>query len=516
MNEVDDKAQAARTIPEVVSRSFLPLLIVFLGIALTTLMAVVQQDAAEREQQLMFEQAAARQQVLLAEGMGSQLAELDETVGFVSAVFPSDVDEFRRFFSGTRLVSQLSNFDPGVFVVELIDREQVEELEARERALGNVDFSVQTLVPSPSDQLLVITRTSRDASFGLIDIEGLEISSFASQVLGTDLPTRGRTFFPIETESVLASFFLGGGFDDEDAELVVAVTNSIEDPVSGEPVAWVTRLFEPTTLLTNLDEVDRRLNIEVSMSILDEPVVLGQTDEVILFDAAPLASAVSIESSGIEWTTKIWASSEFGVPTGLFDQRRTWAFGFLMTLAVVFGAVWRAVQEFRLSRANFELEHARTLASTDSLTGLLNRQGFIDRVRALSPNTSGTLFFVDLDGFKQVNDTRGHGAGDAVLCEAAMLLSSQFRAGDVVGRFGGDEFAAFTPNVVGDDHQAIVSQRIIESLKVLEDDVSCSVGTTTKLSTDHADVLELIRRADEAMYRAKQMGGGRYEASVLT
>lgn len=512
MAQVEEKTLAARSIPELVSRSAFPLLIVFLGLALTTLMAVVQQDAAEREQQLMFEQVVARQQVLLADGIGNHLAELDETVGFVSAVFPSDVDEFRRFFSGTKLVSQLSNFDPGVFVIERVDRDQVAELEARERSLGNLDFTVQTLAPNPSDQLLVITRTSRAASSGSIDIEGLEISNFVSQVLGADLQTRGRTFFPVETKSVLASVFLGGEVPEE----VVAVTNSIEDPTSGETVAWVTRLFEPTTLLTNLEEVDRRLNVEVSMSILNEPMTLGQTDEVILFDDAPLASSVSTESAGLEWTTKIWVGSEFGVATGLFDQVRTWIFGLLMTLAVLVGAVWRAVQDFRLSRANFELEHARTLASTDSLTGLLNRQGFIDRVRALSPSSNGTLFFVDLDGFKQVNDTREHGAGDTVLCEAAMLLSSQFRAGDIVGRFGGDEFAAFTPGITGEDHQAILSKRVIDSLKVLEDDVSCSVGTTTKLSNDHADVLELIRRADEAMYRAKQSGGGRYESSAST
>lgn len=514
---VDEKALVSRATPRIFSRATLPVLIGLLGLAITSLMAVVQQDAAGREQQLLFEQAVERQQLVLADGVTGHLDELDEAVNFVSAVFPSDVEEYRRFFSSSKLVGQLSNLDPGVFVVEIIDRDAVAALEQREAELGNDDFAVQILNPPASNSYLVVTRTSRDVSFGPLSIEGLEVSSFVSEILGGDSPPSGQAIEPLDTESLLAQFLVSGqagGDSEENPTTIIAVTNSIPDVVTGETIAWVIRLFDPQTLLTGLDTtIDRRLNVEVSMEVLPGPVTLGETDEPLLFVNAPLSAEVTTTTSGLDWTTRIWASSSFGVPTGLLDQGATWTFGLLVTSAVMLGAVWRAVQEFHLSRANFELEHARTLASTDSLTGLLNRQGFIDGVRGLDPSASGTLFFIDLDGFKQVNDTRGHEGGDSVLREAATLLSSQFRSVDLVGRFGGDEFAVFTPELVGDAHHAQLSKRVIDSLSVLEDEVSCSVGATTKTPQETVDVLELVRRADEAMYRAKQRGGGRFESS---
>lgn len=516
---VDDRSKPLRAIPELASRAVLPLLIVLLGISLTTLMAVVQQDAAEREQRLMFQQAVERQHLTLANAVTSQLDDLDSAVDFVTAVFPSDVAEYRRFFGSSQLVGQLSNLDPGVFVVEPVARTEVEALEARERSLGNDAFVVTVVEDPVDDDYLVVTRTARDVSLGGISFEGLEVSALIDDILDADLPPSGQLIQAIDTRSPLARFLVGtqSGTEAAGAPVIVAVTQSIADQTTGQPVAWAIRIFDPTTLVTGLETgVDRRLNVEVSMSVLGEPVTLGETDEPLLFADAALAQEVATSTAGLDWTTRIWADSDFSVSTGLADQGTTWTFGVLVTSAVVLGAVWRAVQEFRLSRANFELEHARTLASTDSLTGLLNRQGFIDGVRGLDPGVNGTLFFIDLDGFKRVNDSRGHEAGDVVLREVAELLTSQFRNLDLVGRFGGDEFAVFTPELIGEDHRQLLSGRVISSLVVLEDDVSCSVGTATKFGYDHVDVLELIRRADVAMYRAKQQGGGRFESSPHT
>lgn len=508
----------ARVMPKAVTRATLPLLIALLGFAVTALMAVVQQGAAEREQQLMFEQATERQQQILDDAVVDHLNDVNGVVDFVSAVFPSDVAEFRRFFTSSELVGELSNLDPGVMVMELVASDEVSDLEARERALGNEDFNVQFLTPPASDSHIVITRTARDVSFGLISVDGLEVSGLVSELLDGTTPPDGQMIQALNSNSILNQFLTGSQVDEAaKTPVVVAVTSSIIDPDTGLTTAWVVRLFDPTTLVTGADTtIDRRLNVVVSMSVLGEPVVLGETDEPIPFDDAPLSKRVSSVNSGLEWTTSMWASADFGVSTGLFDQGATWTFGLLVTAAVVLGAVWRAVQEFQLTRANFELEHARTLASTDSLTGLLNRQGFLDGVRSLEPSTSGTIFFIDLDGFKQVNDTRGHEGGDSVLREAATLISSQFRAHDLVGRFGGDEFAVFTPDLIGDAHHADISQRVIDSLAILEDQVSCSVGATTKVASEHVDVLELIRRADKAMYLAKQRGGGRYEATDVS
>jgi len=478
-------------------------------------MAVVQQDAAEREQQLLFEQSVDRQAEVLDHSITGHLDELREAVSFVSATFPSDVEEYRRYFGQARFAERLSDLDPGVFVAELIDPADVSAVEQRERGLGNDDFAIRFLGPPPERDYLVITRTQRDVGFSGLPFEGLEISDLVLQFLGQERPPQGQATTQIQTESIVARLFAAGQQTySENPSILMVVTNSIPNVATGEPVGWTIRFLDPSSLVADLEtDVDRRLNVEVSMGSLGAPIVLGETDQLFLFEDAPLAQEVTRTTSGFNWSTRIWAGSDFGLATGLFDQGATWTFGLLVTLAVLLGAVWRAVQEYQLSRANFELEHARTLASTDSLTGLLNRQGFLDGVRELEQGVSGTLFFIDLDGFKLVNDRQGHEAGDAVLRKAGQVISQQFRGRDLVSRFGGDEFAVFTPQLVGGEEYSTLSERVIKAVSSLDAALSCSIGTATKASYEDVDVLELIRRADEAMYRAKQSGGGRYESS---
>jgi len=512
---VEESDNSAGALPVLLRRAALPVLIVLLGLALTTLMAVVQQGAAKREQQLLFEQSVGRQAEVLDHAIAGHLGELQDAVNFVSATFPSDVQEYRRYFGQAGFVGQLSDLDPGVFVVELIDPTAVSSIEERERELSNEDFAIHFLGLPPERDYLVITRTQRDVVVAGFPFDGLEISDFVLDLLGQDRPPQGQAITQFQTESIVARLFAQGQqADPDDPSILMAVTNSIPSPATGETVGWTIRLLDPTTLVADLEtDVDPRLNVEVSMGSLGAPIVVGETNEPFLFGDAPLSQDITRTTSGFQWTTRMWASSDFAVATGLFDQGATWTFGLLVTLAVLLGAVWRAVQEYQLTRANFELEHARTLASTDSLTGLLNRQGFLDGVRELEVGVTGTLFFIDLDGFKLVNDTQGHEAGDAVLRKAGQVISQQFRGRDLVSRFGGDEFAVFTPQLVGGEEYSTLSRRVIMSVSSLDVALSCSVGTATKASYEDVDVLELIRRADEAMYRAKQSGGGRYESS---
>ena len=93
------------------------------------------------------------------------------------------------------------------------------------------------------------------------------------------------------------------------------------------------------------------------------------------------------------------------------------------------------------------LEELQRRASRDALSGLLNRatmeQSIRERLQAMTPEERCALFIVDLDNFKQVNDTLGHRAGDEAIRQAGRILSGIFRASDIVGRLGGDEFAVF-------------------------------------------------------------------------
>ena len=164
-----------------------------------------------------------------------------------------------------------------------------------------------------------------------------------------------------------------------------------------------------------------------------------------------------------------------------------------------------------------ELRHQ---AFHDSLTTLANRALFTDRIEHALVRQSRTLeplavLLVDVDDFKAVNDSLGHGIGDRLLVEIAAILRSAVRAADTVARFGGDEFAILLEDPYGADGPEEVAERILAAFAtpITIDDrpfvVSTSVGSAVASpGTCGAD--ELIRNADVAMYAAKSQGKGRW------
>lgn len=163
-------------------------------------------------------------------------------------------------------------------------------------------------------------------------------------------------------------------------------------------------------------------------------------------------------------------------------------------------------------------EQLRILALHDQLTGLPNRHSLHERLgtaltRAARSHHPVALLFIDLDGFKQVNDKFGHAAGDEVLCEVARRLLLAVRETDVVARFGGDEFLVLLDTEVHSGTPDVVCNRILASLAAPckfsngQAVVGASIGVAMHPPLpDHAD--GLIGRADAAMYVAKQAGKG--------
>ncbi|GLY26691.1 hypothetical protein Kisp02_00560 [Kineosporia sp. NBRC 101731] len=154
----------------------------------------------------------------------------------------------------------------------------------------------------------------------------------------------------------------------------------------------------------------------------------------------------------------------------------------------------------------------------DSLTGLANRALFLDRVRhamrrrVLGPETVGVLF-LDLDGFKEVNDSLGHATGDALLVDVARRLTSCLRPGDTIARLGGDEFGILMEGALTGSECVAVAARIsqcLESAVVIDGRdlfIRASIGiASAEVGTVSAD--QLIRNADLAMYRAKERQDG--------
>lgn len=166
-------------------------------------------------------------------------------------------------------------------------------------------------------------------------------------------------------------------------------------------------------------------------------------------------------------------------------------------------------------------EQLRYLASHDVLTTLPNRSQLLDRMQVMmAANCSSArrvaVMFLDLDRFKNINDTLGHDVGDALLKELGKRLHGHLRGQDAIARFGGDEFVIVMNDIAGTDDAASFASRMLESLaRPFEAagrrlHVSASIGISI-YPDDSEDAGGLLRHADAAMYRAKEKGGNRYQ-----
>jgi len=171
--------------------------------------------------------------------------------------------------------------------------------------------------------------------------------------------------------------------------------------------------------------------------------------------------------------------------------------------------------------ARKQAEHdLRFVATHDPLTALPNRTMFGERLsqalaQARRYNRRVALLFVDLDGFKSVNDSYGHDVGDALLKEIAVRLRVSLREGDVIGRMGGDEFVVLIEEFYDLERLAMIAQKILDTVArpVTVRGHECQVTSSIGISAypqDGRDSQALLKSADSAMYRAKEQGKNRY------
>jgi diguanylate cyclase (GGDEF)-like protein len=195
--------------------------------------------------------------------------------------------------------------------------------------------------------------------------------------------------------------------------------------------------------------------------------------------------------------------------------------GLLVTIACALSPVLLAVAlpPVILLQRSLLHQQLRAAARTDAKTGLLNAvawqreaDGWVRRARRAG--VPAAVLLVDIDHFKRVNDRYGHLAGDELLAATASTLISHVRAGDVLGRFGGEEFVALLPGA-SQEQACWIAERLRERVRVIaipslgaEATVTISIGVAA-LGRDGNELFELLAAADAALYRAKQSGRDR-------
>ena len=180
-----------------------------------------------------------------------------------------------------------------------------------------------------------------------------------------------------------------------------------------------------------------------------------------------------------------------------------------------------------VTRKKLQEQRWMVAAQVDSLTGLVNRAGFLARLESALAHsderqTMLAVMYLDIDHFKQINDTYGHGIGDSLLKSFAERLSSVLRTSDVVGRLGGDEFTVISEGVKYPQYASVAAAKVVEAMRLpftLTQDkltlyLTTSIGVALSVNEASMTAAALLERADQALYEAKAAGRDCYRVAA--
>lgn len=302
--------------------------------------------------------------------------------------------------------------------------------------------------------------------------------------------------------------------------------------ISNEVLLWITN--KPNLSSEHSSEGLSRFNtIFTTILIIAVTIFTGNSDYIFL-TLIPLIQSISYGKTAR--SLKIFIICAFIVflayALGWFENKnlisnqniiltKTLSFLTVTGILAYLGKIFNRFIEFAGNKADI----LHNMATTDALTGLINRREFNRRIaeefsRAKRHKSPLSLALFDIDFFKKINDTYGHNAGDAILKELGLLISSKTRTSDVACRYGGEEFALILPET-----SQVEAYELLDRLRqIVEEEIfnktakpikaTISVGVAQLDLSDKAPI-DFCERADKALYKAKQGGRNRVERASL-
>ncbi len=504
-------------------------LVLMVGVGLSFAAAAYTDQQAESRASALFERDASSATAEIEREIERHVGVVEETAAFAEATWPGSVNEWREFTDGRVTGGTALAFTSTAGVIERVPADQIAAFEAREAASSGEPFTLLELAPlAPDADRIVLTRTGDDTAGG-IQIRGLEVSS-VSTLLGVELPSPGDGIAvdSIEEapESVLDLLSIeASDFGDNDVLNSNVMLSHAIGAEGQAPLGWVIVPAELGNLLIRaIENLDRtQLNIAIAIPETELKGDLGryEGDPGLPFGNASLASETVVDFGGWEWRVRVWADEPFGMNPNRIRGEHVLVAGIGITL--VFALILHAQRLYlrRLRAAELEANLNRTLAETDPLTGLANRQGlqtFVksDAVSAGIERLGCAILFLDLDRFKEINDGLGHAAGDALLTAVGRATLSVARDEDVVGRMGGDEFVVICPGLCDEQSTDALVSRLTEAISSIQEpaSVNASIGVSVVNPGRTFDLDAALSAADAAMYTAKKQrkSGGRRSA----